>query len=165
MGYHAVYENNFTNVYRQSDLGGGVIGNLTRGECFTYIGTNSYGNYEIRFRNGSGQYIAGFIEGYPRFDNLAYYGLSTSVVSVGSCYRFQLTRSLNVVTPSGARHTVLSAGDYVYTKTATSGASNPGNMLIVAFSKGGRVSAFNGFVTLLYSPGSVLGSSFCIKKG
>lgn len=161
MRCHAVYEGGFTNVYRQSDLGGGVVGNLTNGECFTLLEKNSYGNNYIRFRDGNGNYASGFFEDFAQYGNLAYYGVKTSIQGA-TAYRFKVNKALKVVTTSGVYHAPLSVGDYVYTRSATAGASNPANMSIVAYKKDGVLIPYNGFATLRYEGGSMIKSNFCL---
>lgn len=166
MGYHAVNEGSSMKVYSQSSCpASSIIGEIYNTECLTIIGvTTGYLNVnEIRFLNPSGQYVHGFID-KKTFGNLAYYGVSTSITGISSCYRFKLRRSLSVVTPSGSSHTTLYSNDYVYTQSATAGQTNPANMHIVAYKKNGTLTTYNGFVKLVYSGGSMIHSSFCLMK-
>ncbi len=56
-------------------------------------------------------------------------GTSVTESALGAaCYRFKLRRALNVVSTSGSAYTSPNAGDYVYTRGATAGESNPANM-------------------------------------
>lgn len=170
MGYHAINEGSNITVYNHSTCGTdamygeAIIGTLYNGECFTFVGNTGYvGNYEIRFLNKSKQYDSGFIRG-GQYGNLAYSGTKVSINSLGgSCYRFKLRTTLTVVNTSGSYHTLLHAGDYVFTRDATAGASNKSNMHIIGYQKiSTPIVAYNGFLTLSYSTGSMFNKNFCI---
>jgi hypothetical protein len=168
MAYHAINEGSNITVYgRSSCESESKSGTLYNGEVFTFIKEhNGYlGNYEIRFLNSSGGYGIGFIN-TGQYGNLAYSGTSVTESALGAaCYRFKLRRALNVVSTSGSAYTSLNAGDYVYTRGATAGESNPANMYIIGYKKGSNsVTAYTGFVTLNYSGGSMFASNFCLQK-
>lgn len=140
MGYHAILESSNISVYRQSDCASdSQVGTLYNGEVFTFIKEHNgyFGHYEIRFLTSSGEYANGFIDTGSGFGNLAYSGQSVTESNLGStkCYRFKLRKALNVVKTNGTSLTSLSAGDYVYTRGATAGASNPRNMYICGYKK------------------------------
>lgn len=170
MAYHAIIEGSSLSVYRQSDCASdSKVGTLYNGEVFTLIKEhNGYvGNYEIRFLNSSGNYTNGYIDTGSGFGNLAYSGQSVTVSSLGtsSCYRFKLRKALNLVKPNGDPLTSLSAGDYVYTRGATAGATNPSNMYICGYKKGtNAVTSCDAFVTLDYTSGSMFAKNFCLYK-
>lgn len=169
MAYHAIIEGSSLSVYRQSDCASdSKVGTLYNGEVFTLIKEHNgyFGNYEIRFLNSSGKYANGYIDTGSGFGNLAYSGTSVTERNLGSaCYRFKLRKALKLVTPKGASLLSLSAGDYVYTRGATAGASNPANMYICGYKHGGDpVTACDAFVTLDYTGGSMFAKNFCIYK-
>lgn len=85
-----------------------------------------------RSLTSSGEYANGYIDTGSGFGNLAYYGQSLTDSSLGSskCYRFKLRKNLKVLNTDGSSLTSLSAGDYVYTRGATAGSTNPRNMYI-----------------------------------
>lgn len=164
--YHAIVNGGTIPVYAHSDCDPTFkAGDLYNGEVFTYLGvTTGYNDvYEVRFLDPNNKYRSGFIH-TGSYGNLAYSGLKTSISGIGSCYYFTLRRSLNVVTNSGAHKTTLPKGSKVYTKTATAGESNPANMKIVGYNINGKVTVFDGFVTLNYVYGSMLASNFCLMK-
>ncbi len=165
MGYHAINEGSNIPVYWQSICtDDALLGTLYNGEVFTFIKESSYlGNYEIRFLSSEGAYRTGFInEG--QYGNLVFSGTKCNISNIGSCYRFKLRKALNVVNNDGKHHISLSAGDYVYSKSATAGASNKANMGICGYKHNGSTSAFDGFVTLDYTGGSMFATNFCLQK-
>ena len=170
MGYHAILESSNISVYRQSDCASdSQVGTLYNGEVITFIKEHNgyFGHYEIRFLTSSGEYANGFIDTGSGFGNLAYSGQSVTESNLGStkCYRFKLRKALNVVKTNGTSLTSLSAGDYVYTRGATAGASNPRNMYICGYKKGsGSVTSCDAFVTLDYTGGSMFSRNFCLYK-
>lgn len=168
MAYHAINEGGNVTVFSRSSCDSeSVYGTLYNGEVFTFIKEHNgyFGNYEIRFLNSNGGYGIGYIN-TGQYGNLAYSGKSVTESALGSsCYRFMLRRGLNVVSTSGSKTTSLSAGDYVYTRSATAGETNPANMHIIGYKKGSnKVTAYNGFVTLDYSGGSMFSKNFCLQK-
>lgn len=168
MGYHAINSGGAISVYNHSNCvvdsaGGSIIGTLYNQECFIYIGGTSYQTSEIRFLNSSGRLIGGFIN--AGFANLTFSGAKTNMDGVGTCYRFKARKPLSVISNSSVFKERLSAGDSVYTTTATSGAKNSNNMAIVGYRKDGVLYRYNGFVTLTYLGGSMLNSNFCIYPG
>lgn len=169
MAYHAINEGSNITVYSRSSCeSDSKYGTLYNGEVFTFIKEHNgyFGNYEIRFLNSSGGYGIGYIN-TGQYGNLAYSGTSVTESALGatSCYRFKLRSALNVVSTSGSAHTSLSVGDYVYTRGATAGESNPANMYIIGYKKGSAaVTSYTGFVTLNYSGGSMFATNFCLQK-
>ena len=170
MAYHAIIEGSSLTVYRQSDCASNSkIGTLYSGEVFTFIKEHNgyFGHYEIRFLNSNGQYGIGFIDIGSVFGNLAYSGQSVTESNLGSspCYRFKLRKGLNVVKPNASPLTSLNAGEYVYTRGATAGSSNPANMYICGYKKSsGAVTPCDAFVTLDYTSGSMFARNFCLYK-
>jgi hypothetical protein len=170
MGYHAINEGSPLTVYQFSDCSSGSeIGVIYNGEVFTWIQphTGYWGNYEIRFRNSSGQYANGYINTGSGYGNLTYSGKAVTESALGptTCYRFKLRQGLTLVNPNGSYLNILSANDYVYTRTATAGATNPANMYICGYKKGSSaVTACDAFVHLDYTSGSMFNSNFCLYK-
>lgn len=172
MAYHAIIEGSSLSVYRQSDCASdSKVGTLYNGEVFTLIGEHNgyFGHYEVRFLNSSGQYANGYIDTGSGFGNLAYSGKSVTESNLGSspCYRFKLRTSLDLVPPDNPNKVIesLNEGDYVYTRGATAGASNPANMYICGYKKGtGSVTSCDAFVTLDYTVGSMFAKNFCLYK-
>lgn len=170
MAYHAIIEGSSLSVYRQSDCASdSKVGTLYNGEVFTLIREHNgyFGHYEVRFLTSSGQYANGYIDTGSGFGNLAYSGKSVTESNLGSstCYRFKLRKALNLVKPNGSLLTSLSKDDYVYTRGATAGASNPANMYICGYKKGtGSVTSCDAFVTLDYTVGSMFAKNFCLYK-
>ncbi|MFT4105627.1 MAG: hypothetical protein QM657_07700 [Lacrimispora sp.] len=168
MGYHAINEGSNIPVYWASDCpSDGKIGTLYNGEVFTLVREHMgyFGHYEIRFLKNNGSYELGFINS-GQYGNLAYSGQSVTESALGSaCYRFKLRKNMNVVSSSGSHHTTLSTGDYVYTRGATCGESNPANMHIIGYKKGSAgVTSYTGFLTLNYAGGSMFSKNFCLYK-
>lgn len=168
MGYHAINEGSSITVYRVAACTNDeVIGTLYNGEVFTLIGEHQgyFGNYEIKYLDSNGTYRSAYIDS-GQYGNLAYSGTRVTESVLGSaCYRFKLRKSLKVVTSNGSSHTTLSAGDYVYTRGATCGASNSANMYIIGYKKGAAaVRSFDGFITLDYLGGSMFSKNFCLYK-
>jgi hypothetical protein len=165
MGYHAINEGSNIPVYWQSICtNDALLGTLYNGEVFTFIKESSYqGNYEIRFLSSEGAYRTGFInEG--QYGNLVFSGTKVNDDKIGSCYRFTLRKALNVVDNSGKHHISLATGDYIYSNSATAGASNKANMGICGYKHNNTTSKFDGFVTLDYTGGSMFATNFCLKK-
>lgn len=168
MGYHAINEGSNITVYRIAGCPSDeIVGTLYNGEVFTVVGEHQgyLGNYEIRYLNSNGSYSLGFIDD-GQYGNLAYSGMKVTESALGNaCYRFKLRKSLKVVNSNGGAHTTLNAGDYVYTRGATCGASTKENMYIIGYKKGSAaVTSFTGFVTLDYTGGSMFSKDFCIYK-
>lgn len=168
MGYHAINESSNITVYSRSSCDSeSVYGTLYNGEVFTFIKEhNGYlDNYEIRFLSSSGGYSIGYIN-TGQYGNLAYSGERvTEEILECTCYRFRLRTSLKVVSSTGGNRTILYAGDYIYTRSATAGESNPENMHIIGYKKGIKdVISYSGFLTLDYTVGSTFSENFCIYK-
>lgn len=67
----------------------------------------------------------GFINSYDgSYGNLAYSGTLQNMTNLGSCYCFRLRHGLNIVDGNNNYVTSLAAGNMVYTKSATAGASD-----------------------------------------
>ena len=134
MGYHAINEGSNITVYRIAGCPSDeIVGTLYNGEVFTVVGEHQgyLGNYEIRYLNSNGSYSLGFIDD-GQYGNLAYSGMKVTESALGNaCYRFKLRKSLKVVNSNGGAHTTLNAGDYVYTRGATCGASTKENMYMI----------------------------------
>lgn len=163
---HVVNEGSAIPVYAWSSLNeDSRAGTLYNGEVFTLLEEHSgyQGVYEIRYLNSSGAYTTGFILGTAG-GNLAYYGTRSNLSTVGACYCFKLNTDLDLVNNLNRYVDTLSAGDYVYTKSATAGASNPLNMGICSYRRlGGSLITFDGFLTLDYTKsGSMINKNFCI---
>ncbi|MGN0372083.1 MAG: hypothetical protein ACI4F3_04645 [Enterocloster sp.] len=166
MGYHAINEGSSITVYRIAGCPSDeIIGTLYNGEVFTVIGEHQGygGNYEIRYLDSNGNYRIAFIDS-GQYGNLAYSGKRVTESALGNaCYRFKLRKSLKVVDSNGNQKVTLAAGDYVYTRGATCGASNPANMYIIGYKKGSAaVTSFTGFVSLDYTAGSMFSKNFCL---
>lgn len=165
--YHMVNEVGKIPVYKQSDLAEeSRIGTLYNNEVFTLLEQHSgyRGVYEIRYLDSSGKYSLGFIFGQTGYSNLVYFGTKSHLNLVGDCYCFKLNQNLILVDNSNNQKVRLSKGDFVYTKSATAGASNPLNMGICCYRKAGSSAVkFDGFLRLNYElGGSMFNKNFCI---
>ena len=166
--YHMVNEGAAITVYGRSNCSeDSICGKIYNGEVFTLLEEHSgYKTvYNIRYLNSKGVYDLGFIIGKTG-GNLAYYGTSSHLNTVGDCYCFKLNASLLLMDNSNAYRGTLYKGDYIYTKSATAGATNPRNMGICAYRRAGEaVVTFDGFLTLDYAQtGSMINKNFCIGK-
>lgn len=165
--YHAIVNGGTIPVYSRSDCPASAhSGDLYYGEVFTDLGiTTGYRNvHEIRFLNPSGQYVTGFIQQASGYGNLAYSGTWQNMRDLGGCYAFRLRKGLDIVNNSNARHTILGAGNMIYTVNATAGATDAKNMAIIGYNEYGNIVKYNGFVKLDYTSGSMFATNFCLMK-
>lgn len=164
--YHMIVNSGTIPVYRRSDCSG-PCGELYPGEVFVNLGvTTGYLNVnEVRFIDPDGRYTLGFINSYDgSYGNLAYSGTLQNMTNLGSCYCFRLRHGLNIVDGNNNYVTSLAAGNIVYTKSATAGASDEKNMSIIAYNQNGKIVSGNYFIKLNYAYGSMFASNFCLMK-
>ena len=164
--YHMIVNSGTIPVYRRSDCSG-PCGELYPGEVFVNLGvTTGYLKVnEVRFIDPDGRYTLGFINSYDgSYGNLAYSGTLQNMTNLGSCYCFRLRHGLNIVDGNNNYVTSLAAGNMVYTKSATAGASDEKNMSIIAYNQNGKIVSGNYFIKLNYAYGSMFASNFCLMK-